>query len=439
MQLASLDFLLFFFPVMILVGLCLRGRYRSFACGMGGLVYCALQGISVLLPMLLAVFGVRLLLSMMSEPDITHRRCKSLSVIGWLWLLGVVFLSRFWHGSVPLPLALCMMLLIELLLIYSGSYKQRQPLMPFGIYFGYCFGLMRLWAGPVLTLAQYEYIIETCQCSVMRLGKGMGAFVRGLAKLVLLAMPAAEVSYLLTEKASAHTLPMLGAVLGLVTMFFAIRYGLGGMAQMGDGMAYMLGYHYPEEMPFHYNAESCRGSWERLWGSAAQWAKRVFHTHMPSLHRGVRLAAFGVTAGLLFGRGWNGLLWGMLLALLFWAEPMVHRLLGGKIPSAVCRAAAVCLMLCSIGVLYAATFGGAVDYVLALAGANGFWWGGEVLYLLKTNWASLLGCVLLLFPLRTKLKQAAAGNSLLGWLSVPIVPVAEALLLIVCMGTLLVS
>ena len=69
MQLASLDFLLFFFPVMILVGLCLRGRYRSFACGIGGLVYCALQGISAVLPMLLAVIGVRLLLSMMSEPE----------------------------------------------------------------------------------------------------------------------------------------------------------------------------------------------------------------------------------------------------------------------------------------------------------------------------------------------------------------------------------
>ncbi len=436
MQLASLDFLLFFFPAMILGGLCLPSRYRSFACGIGGLVYCALRGISVLLPMLLAVFGVRLLLNLMAESDITHRRRKVLSVSGLLWLLGVVFLSRFWHGSVPLSLAVCSMLLIELLFSYR---EQQQPLMPFGIYFGYCFGLMRLWAGPILTLAQYEYITENCKCSAVRFGKGMGAFVRGLAKLVLLAMPAAEVSHLLTEKASAHTLPLSGAVLGLVTMFFAIRYGLGGMAQMGRGMAYMLGYHYPEEMQSRYSAESCRGCWERLWSSAAQWARRVFHTHMPSLHRGVRIAAFGVTAGLLFGRGWNGLLWGMLLALLFWAEPMMHRLTRGKIPITVRKAAAACLMLCGIGVLYAATFGGAVDYALALIGANGFWWSGEILYLLKTNWASLLGCVLLLFPLRIKLKQAAAGNSLPGWLSVPLVPAAEALLLIVCMGTLLVS
>ncbi len=433
MQLASLDFLLFFFPAVVLIGICLPKNLRTVWCGIAGFVYCCLQGLSVSLPMVLSVFTVRLLLLHINE--VTTERKKQLTMIaGFCFLLCMVLLSRFWHGSVPLSLALCMMQLIELLLMYR---HHPQPMLPFGIYFGYCFGLMRLWAGPVLTIAQYEYITENCVCSLIRFGKGTGILVRGLAKLLLLALPANGIAEVLLQRAEMKMLSLPDALIGLIIIFFTVHYGLGGMAQMGRGLGSMLGYIYPEELHSLPVAVTCRSYWEQLWTSAAQWARRVFHVYMPSLRRGVRMLAFGVTIGLLFGRGWNGLLWSLLLALIFWAEPKLQALFGARLPTAAKRAAVICLVLLSIGMLYPTTFGGAVDYTLALIGANGLRLHTEMLYLLKTNWVPLLGGALLLLPIRQWLKRGAARSRILEWLGVLLAPLAEVLLLILCMGTLL--
>lgn len=436
MQLASLDFLLFFFPAVVLVGICLPKNWRNLWCGTAGFIYCLLQGLSAFLPMVLSVFAVRLLLLHIHE--VSSARRKDITMIaGFCFLIGMVLLSRFWHGSVPIALALCLMQLVELLLMYRN---QPQPMLPFGVYFGYCFGLMRLWAGPVLTVAQYEYITENCKCSLTRFGKGIGNFIRGLAKLVLLALPANAIAEILLRRAEAKALSLLDALIGLIVMCFAVHYGLGGMAQMGRGLGSMLGYIYPEELHTLPAAHTYRSYWEQLWTSAAQWAKRVFHMYMPSLRRGVRILAFGVTAGLLFGRGWNGLLWSLLLALIFWAEPKLQQFLGDlgiRLPIAVQRAIVICMVLLSIGTLYPTTFGGAVDYGLALIGTNGFRLHPEVLYVLKINWVSLLGSALLLLPIRQWLKRIAARSRILDWLSVLLAPLSECLLLILCMGTLL--
>lgn len=436
MRLASLDFLLFFFPAVVLVGICLPKSWRNAWCGVAGFIYCFLQGLPAFLPMAFSVFVVRLLLLRINETS-SERRKEITMIAGFCVLFCMVLLSRFWYGAVPIATALCLMQLVELLLMYR---YQPQPMLPFGVYFGYCFGLMRLWAGPILTVAQYEYITENCKCSLMRFGKGIGSFIRGFAKLVLLALPANTIAELLLQLAEAKSLSLLDAFIGLVVIFFAVHYGLSGMAQMGRGIGSMLGYLYPKKLRPLPVALTFRGYCEQLWPSVAQWAERVFHMYMPSLRRGIRMLTFGVTVGLLFGRGWNGLLWSLFLALILWAESKLQHFFaraGIRFPVAVQRTVVVCLMLLSIGILYSATFAGAVDYGFALIGANGFRLHAEVLYILKINWYVLLGSILLLLPIRKWLKRAVAHNRILDWLSVLLAPLSECLLLILCMGTLL--
>lgn len=436
MRLASLDFLLFFFPAVVLIGICLPKNWRTLWCGAAGFIYCLLQGLSAFLPMILSVFVVRLLLLHINEAS-SARRKESTMIAGFFFLVCMVLLVRFWHGAVPIAMTLCLMQLVELLLMY---YHHPQPMLPFGVYFGYCFGLMRLWAGPVLTVAQYEYISENCKCTLTRFGRGVGRFIRGFAKLVLLALPANAIAETLLQRAEAKTLSLPDALIGLMIIFFAVRYSLGGMAQMGSGVGTMLGYLYPEPLQTLPAAPTYRKYWEQHWTSAAQWAKRVFHMYMPSLRRGVRMLAFGVTVGLLFGRGWNSLLWSLLLSLFLWAEPKLQQLfgdLGIRFPVALQRAIVVCMMLLSISTLYPASFGSAVDFGLALVGANGFRLHTEVLYALKINWLSLLGSAFLLLPIRQWLKRCAAHSRILNWLSVLLAPLSECLLLILCMGTLL--
>lgn len=436
MQLASLDFLLFFFPIVVVVGICLPKNWRNLWCGVAGMAYCFLQGLSAFLPMVLSVFVVRLLLLHINEVS-SERRKEITMLAGFCVLLCMVLLSRFWHGSVPIAMALCLMQLVELLLMYR---HQPQPMLPFAVYFGYCFGLMRLWAGPILTVAQYEYITENCKCTLMRFGKGIGNFVRGFAKLVLLALPANTIAAFLLHRAEAKSLSLLDALVGLIVVFFTVHYGLGGMAQMGRGLGSMLGYIYPEELHTLPAALTCRSYWEQLWTSVAQWAERVFHMYIPALHRGVRMLTFGVAIGLLFGRGWNGLLWGLLLAMVFWAEPKLQQFFaraGIRLPVAVRRTVVSCLVLLSIGTLYPITFGGAIDYGFALFGANGFRLHAAVLYLLKINWYVLLSGVLLLLPIRQWLKRGTARSRVLDWLSVLLAPLSECLLLVLCIGALL--
>lgn len=435
MQLASLDFVLFFFPAVILVGLCVKPKHCPAVLAAAGVIYCALQGLSVLLPMLLAVSGTRVILCLMRE-SATERRRSILFLTGVGWLLSMVLLSRFWHLSVPLQLALCVMQLAELLVMQQ---RGETVSVPFSVYFGYCFGLTRLWAGPVLTLSQYETIRQNCSRSYVSFARALGTFVRGLAKLVLLAMPSAAIAEQFMQKASAHTLTAFGAMLGLFAMFFSMRYGLGGMAQMGRGVAAMLGYTYPEELRGAWLTDSYGGFWSRFWASAVQWAERVFHTYKLPLRRSVRLFALGGTLGLLFGRGWNGIVWGLMLVTLLLAERSLPEQWKQKLPSALRKCIVLYCVMAGIGLLYAHTFGGALDYTLALLGKDGLLPDPDIYYALRTNWASLVGCILLLFPIRTWAENHVRQHRALRWAAVWLVPAAECLLLVLCLGTLLVA
>lgn len=435
MQLASLDFLLFFFPAVVLIGFCVKPKHCPAVLAAAGVIYCALQGLSVLLPMLLAVSGTRVILSLMGEST-RERRRKALCFTGVAWLLGMVLLSRFWHLSVPLQLALCVMQLAELLVIQQ---REATILAPFSVYFEYCFGLTRLWAGPVLTFSQYEIITQRCNRSFGLFSRSFGKFVRGLAKLVLLAMPAAAIAEQCMQNASSHTLTAFGAWIGLFAMFFSMRYGLGGMAQMGRGMGAMLGYSYPEELRGVWLADSYFDFWRCFWKSVAQWAERLFQKQSLPLRRGVRLFALGGTLGLLFGRGWNGIVWGLLLALLLWAESRLPAQWKQNTPLALRKMIVLFCVIAGIGTLHAHTFGGAADYTLALLGRNGVLPDADIYYALKTNWASLIGCILLLFPMRAWAEKRVQQYTVLRWTAAFLVPVMECLLLVLCLGTLLVA
>lgn len=435
MQLASPEFLLFFVPAVLLIGACVKSHHRPYVIGAAGFGYCVLQGFSVLIPVVLAVSGSRLVLCLMpDDPKAQRRRSGILLTVGLLWLLGMILLSRFWHLSVPLPLAICVMQATEYLLL---RYRGEESAPSFAEYFCYHFSLMRLWAGPVLTVSQYRNIVQNSSMSRSQFGKGMGAFVRGLAKLVLLAKPSAAIAELFMQKADHHTLTAFGALFGLFAMFFALRYGLSGMSQMGRGMAQMLGYTYPEELRGAWLADSVNEFWQQFWYSAAQWAKNVFRLQIPSLRRGVQLFVLGCVMGLLFGRGWNGIVWGLSLALLLWAERKVPEAWLKKWPSALRKSIVLLLVLAGLGILFAHTFGSAVDYSLALLGRNGLLPDSDIYYALKTNWASLLGCAILLFPIRTMAKKKAEHHAVLQWIAAVCVPLGEWLLLVLCLGTLL--
>ncbi len=428
MQLPSLVFLLYFLPIVLLLAAVCKGKYRLLLLSSAGLVYCALQGLFLLTMIVGSVAGSWLTLRLMGNHASPKKRNGILLAIGLLLQCGILAAGKALLQFPPIPLVICVMQAAECLL---QRYRGNLPLPSLLAYCCYQLSLTRLWAGPVLSWQNYTAIIQHPQCSLVSFGKGIADLIAGFAKLVLLVLPMFSLWQMLSEKAAMNTLTALGAWFGLPVIFLVIFYGLGGAAQMGQGIAKLFGYSYCDAAA----ADAERRTICVI--SIIQWAKRVFFSDLIAEQMLLRLCLLILAVGLLFGCGWNGLLWVCMLMLILLTERMTAFKWQQRMPVVIRRAFSGVFILLSLGVIGTATLKEAVGYYAALLGTNGFWFDSDVIYAIRTEWIVLAAGVLLLFPLRNALERRSEKSKVGAWLYAIGAPLVQFALLVLCIAQLL--
>lgn len=428
MQLPSLAFLLYFMPIVLLLAVIFKGRYRLLVLSGAGLVYCAMQGLPLLSLMIGSVAGSWLTLRLMRRSAAEKKRNGILLMIGLLLQCGILTAAKMLLPFPPIPLVICVMQAADCLL---QRYRGNWALPSLFAYGGYQFSLTRLWAGPVFSWQEYTVMIQQPKGSLVRFGKGITDWIAGFAKLLLIAVPMFSLRQMLVEKAAMNTLTALGAWFGLLVMFLAVFYGLGGAAQMGQGIANMLGYSY-EDAGFEYAGR-------RIFSfvSLMQWAKRVFFSDGIAGTLLLRLLLLLSAGGLLFGCGWNGLLWAGMLMLILLAERMAASKWRQKMPVLIRKICNGVLLLLSLGAIGTATLKEALGYYMALLGANGFWLDHDIIYAIRSEWIVLAVGVLLLFPLREAWERKSEKSKIRVWLYAIGAPIIQFALLVLCIAQLL--
>ncbi len=215
-------------------------------------------------------------------------------------------------------------------------YRRDAPVQRDPIGFGaYVSMSPQLIAGPIV---KYKDVAEQLSCrreSLEKFASGVGVFIIGLGKKLLLANQMG----LLWENLSSSG-GTVSAWVGMLAYTLQIYFDFSGYSDMAIGLGRMLGFEFLKNFDYPYISRSITEFWRRWHISLSTWFREYVYIPLGGNRRGLKrqiLNIFIVWAltGLWHGASWNFVLWGLYYALWLTAEKLF--LLKGleKLPSAL--------------------------------------------------------------------------------------------------------
>ena len=212
--------------------------------------------------------------------------------------------------------------------VYRREAKVQRNFFDFALYISF---FPQLIAGPIVQYTDIEKQLTGRSESVDMFADGVGRFIYGLSKKVLIANTLAEVADGIMNLEATG----LGASvtwLGAICYSLQIYYDFSGYSDMAIGLGKMFGFTFRENFNKPYNALSIRDFWRRWHISLSSWFKQYVYIPLG----GSRVSEGKVCRNLflvfLFTGIWHGanftfLFWGLMYGALL----IVERLFLGKI------------------------------------------------------------------------------------------------------------
>lgn len=406
MNFASLPMILYVLPLVVLAAALVPVPRKPDVLALGGVAAVWMTGgFPALLLLLISVFGTWLMLRL--QPQRFAESGKVWLYTGIALQILLLMLGRLMLTDMQLiPLLICMLQNMECLTEYAGARSQIPALHAF---FCYQLDVTRLPAGPLLRYADAEAMHARRRVSAERIGRGASRCIRGLFQLVCLALPMYTMQTALRQ-GTVRT--AADALLSAVSWYFGLYYGLKGTADIGRGIAKMLGCSVPHSFDVPILADSLQDFRRRFLRPLYDWTERVLLRSEPRDAAGYfsRMALLLGGLGFLFGSSSGGIIWGVTAAALLTAEQM-HPLTR-SLPIQARRLLTIALLVLGTGMLCGDTLFECFSFYAALLGINGLMPGDTASYLMQTNWVSLLLCIIGLFPVRRLLRHPPKGLAL---------------------------
>ncbi len=411
MTFASLPMILYLLPLFVILTAIVPEQWKSGVLALGGLAAVWMTGgFPALILLLISVSTTWLVLRLQPKKSETHHHRAEIWLYSGIGIQAVLLLlgRLMLDDLVLVPLVICAMQGTECMSDHANNRLHKPALFPF---FCYQCDMTRMPAGPVLNYRKAEQLRSERNVTAENIGKGAARCIRGLFQLVCLGLPMRSMQDALKIGSVLHSAS--DALLAALSFYFFLYYGLKGTAQIGQGLAQMLGYIYPDSFAEPILADSLQDFRKRFLTPLYDWTERVLH-----LESGVtdaagyfaRLALLLGGLGLVFGKGGCGLLWGVLTALLLTAEYVSKDQKSDTFPLHFRRFIVGAVILISMGLLRSRNIIECFGFYAALLGINGMLLSDTAAYLLRENWLILLLCTAGLFPLRRMLHQLPTGK-----------------------------
>ena len=233
--------------------------------------------------------------------------------------------------------------------MYRGKIKVQKNLLNF-----LCYVTMfpQLIAGPIVRYGDIESGLSVRKISGERFSGGITRFACGLAKKAMLANPAgAAAALLLADTAKMTT---ASAWLGIVFFAFQMYFDFSGYSDMAIGLGKMLGFNFPENFNYPYEARSITDFWRRWHISLSSFFRDYVYIPLGGNRRfQIRnIAVVWILTGIWHGASWNFVLWGAYFgALLLFEKYTLNRALN-KIPVLYTRVYTIIAILIGWGLFY---------------------------------------------------------------------------------------
>ena len=340
MQLTSLGFLFVLLPVGGLIYYFLRGAGRRRF----------LLGYSLLFVGLLSPLCLLLLLAVM-VPDyllaryiaMAHPRARSI-------LLGCVIkdislavvcsiLTELDKLILPVGISIAAFTSVGYLIdLYHGECDPIDDPIRYGVF---CSFFGKLYIGPIVSAQQFVPQLDDPQMTAEGITRGMVQYLRGLAKIVILAGSLQE---LITQWETLLSLEVtiLGTWLHVLCYIFYIYFTLSGYSDMARGTGAVFGLDLPENFHHPLQSYSVADFFGRFNISANRFVRKYVYQALGAEDNGplstsVNILLITMLMGLWYGINLNYLVWGAFLGLFIIFEVLYIERHVEKIPPYLCR------------------------------------------------------------------------------------------------------
>ena len=254
-------------------------------------------------------------------------------------------------------------------------------------------------AGPIVRYEDVANELESRTVNIAKISAGIGLFVKGLAKKVLLANNIGMV-WTQVKAMDYSTISVATAWLGIIAFAFQIYFDFSGYSDMATGLGKMLGFEFPKNFDHPYISKSISEFWRRWHITLGSWFRSYVYIPLGGNRNGNfktyrNLFITWALTGLWHGASWNFILWGLFFGVLIIIERLGFGKILEKLPSAVSMLYTFVMVLFGWVLFDTDTLADAGRYYAAMFGAGGSLVDSYARYTIASNAVMLVLCILI--------------------------------------------
>ena len=386
MSFASLVFLYFFLPVVLVGYYCFPRRWRNPFLLAANLLFYG-WGEPWFLPVILVTAAANWWMGRQMG-RCADRQCQRLWLAAALvvdlgllvafkytgFVLKSIGLGQLLPGPIPLPLGISFytfQVVSYMVDIYRNTVPVENSLVSFSTYMTF---FPQLIAGPIVRYDELRTQLSGRQETWHKIADGFCLLMIGLGKKMLLANPMGE----LWEGMRALTgnIGILGAWAGAAAFTLQIYFDFSGYSDMARGLGRMFGFEIPINFHYPYAAQSIQDFWRRWHITLSSWFLDYVYIPLGGSRRGagrtiVNLFAVWSLTGLWHGAAWNYVLWGLYYFVLLTAERLIGQARLARVPRVLRHFLTMALVIVGWVLFAIEDFGALGAYLFAMFSLSG--------------------------------------------------------------------
>lgn len=207
--------------------------------------------------------------------------------------------------------------------VYRGKAKLQKNIINLAAYITL---FPQLIAGPIVRYETVAEQLDNRKETVDQFGGGVGRFVVGLGKKVLIANCCGEIfNNLSTLSADENTVCL--AWICAIAYSLQIYFDFSGYSDMAIGLGKMLGFEFLENFNYPYISKSITEFWRRWHISLSTWFKDYVYIPLGGNRKGkartiLNLFLVWFLTGFWHGAEWNFIIWGLYYFVLLMLEKL---------------------------------------------------------------------------------------------------------------------
>ena len=313
--------------------------------------------------------------------------------------------------------------------VYRGNAQMQKKPISFGAYVTL---FPQLIAGPIVRYVDVARQLDSRTHSWQDVSAGLGRFVIGLAKKVILADNFALLIRIFRESGEPS---VLFYWMYAVAFALNIYFDFSAYSDMAIGLGRVLGFQFLENFNYPYLAKSVTEFWRRWHMSLGSWFRDYVYIPMggnrvKKLRWVFNILTVWMLTGLWHGAAWNFVLWGLLFAALLLLEKWLPL---EKLPNFLRHSYVLLAVVISFVLFNGESVGQALGDIRAMfGGANLPLFSPETWYYLKSFGVLFLLGVVGATPIVRDVALRVRNTKIGSWLE----PIVLILLLLICTGYL---